>query len=273
MNSLVASDLDGTLLNQHQQITSYTRSVLKQLPGQGIQFAFATGRHHLDVGRFRDFVDIPAYLITSNGACIHDPDGNVMYQGFIPDEICADIVNVFAHQTGIRIHLYDPSGWLCSEFEPLMIRANKQNGFFPRLFDLQKPPFSAVFKMFVTCSDPDLLAHYSRSLAKRFGEQVIITSSGPYILEFNASGDSKGEAIRTVANDLGIKMNSTMAFGDSMNDQSMLQVAGKAFTMQNADPRLVRAMPDLPSIGHHAEDGVAKFLSSHVLGSAALDYE
>lgn len=40
---LVVSDLDGTLLDTKSQITDYTKSIIKKLVNNGIEFAIATG--------------------------------------------------------------------------------------------------------------------------------------------------------------------------------------------------------------------------------------
>ncbi len=78
---VVASDLDGTLLSPNHDLTSYTKDTLKQLvETQDIHFVFATGRHHVDVAQIRDGLGIDAYMITSNGARIHNTQGEALKQ-------------------------------------------------------------------------------------------------------------------------------------------------------------------------------------------------
>ena len=73
MYKVVVSDLDGTLLNNHHQISSHTRRTLHALTDRGIRFIVATGRHHVDVQSIRDALGLDIYLITANGAVVHDP--------------------------------------------------------------------------------------------------------------------------------------------------------------------------------------------------------
>ncbi len=78
MYRVVASDLDGTLLSPDHTLSPYAKETLKLLTARGINFVFATGRHHVDVGQIRDNLEIKSYMITSNGARVHDLDGNLI---------------------------------------------------------------------------------------------------------------------------------------------------------------------------------------------------
>lgn len=72
MYQVVASDLDGTLLSPDHTLSPYAKETLKLLTARGIHFVFATGRHHVDVGQIRDNLEIKSYMITSNGARVHE---------------------------------------------------------------------------------------------------------------------------------------------------------------------------------------------------------
>ncbi|MDD2821755.1 MAG: HAD family hydrolase, partial [Flavobacterium sp.] len=70
---VVISDLDGTLLNSEHRISSYTKSIFKELHEQNYLIIVATGRHHLDAMAIIEELGFPVYLVTSNGARIHSP--------------------------------------------------------------------------------------------------------------------------------------------------------------------------------------------------------
>lgn len=61
MYQVVASDLDGTLLSPDHTLSPYAKETLKLLTARGINFVFATGRHHVDVGQIRDNLEIKSY--------------------------------------------------------------------------------------------------------------------------------------------------------------------------------------------------------------------
>ena len=79
MYSIIATDLDGTLLNTDHQADPFTVETVRELEARGVRFIIATGRHYRDVVGIRKVLGIDAYLITSNGARIHAPDNERIY--------------------------------------------------------------------------------------------------------------------------------------------------------------------------------------------------
>lgn len=70
----------------------------------------------------------------------------------------------------------------------------------------------------------------------RFSGQKDLTlvSSADHNFELASRNASKGQALKRLAQKLGIPMAETAAVGDSLNDYSMLQAAGKGIAMGNA---------------------------------------
>lgn len=91
MYSIVASDLDGTLLSPNHVLTPYTQETLHLLINKGVHFVFATGRHHVDVAQIRDGLGINAYMITSNGARVHNTHGDLIFSQDLEPEIAYDL--------------------------------------------------------------------------------------------------------------------------------------------------------------------------------------
>ena len=87
-----------------------------------------------------------------------------------------------------------------------------------------------------------------------------MTYSLPDCLEVMTAGVSKGAALRVVLERLGIDAARCVAFGDNMNDIDLLETAGYPFMMNNANPDLMRRLPDVPRIGNNFEAGVAHHL-------------
>ena len=65
---VVVSDLDGTLLNPQHRISAYTKSIFQELHNQNYLIVVATGRHHLDAMAIIETLEVPVYLVSSNGA-------------------------------------------------------------------------------------------------------------------------------------------------------------------------------------------------------------
>jgi len=93
------------------------------------------------------------------------------------------------------------------------------------------------------------------------------TSSGPRFLEITRAGVNKGSALRRLAAYMGIPDMFILAVGDSHNDVSMFQFAGRSVAMGNA-PLEVRASADLVAPSHDA-DGLAWVLRKEILEGRA----
>lgn len=76
-----AADMDGTLLNDKNEITPYTIEIIRQAAAQGLIFSICTGRPIQGVERYQKQLGIQGPVITYNGAMILDSaDGRVLYR-------------------------------------------------------------------------------------------------------------------------------------------------------------------------------------------------
>ncbi|MGR5465585.1 HAD hydrolase family protein, partial [Photobacterium damselae] len=71
--------LDGTFLTPDHKLATFNQETLKRIHQQGKTFVFATGRHLIDVAEMREKIGIPPYMIRSNGARVHNGDGEVIF--------------------------------------------------------------------------------------------------------------------------------------------------------------------------------------------------
>lgn len=118
MYQVVASDLDGTLLSPDHTLSPYAKETLKLLTAHGINFVFATGRHHVDVGQIRDNLEIKSYMITSNGARVHDLDGNLIFAHNLDRDIASDLFGVVNDNPDIITNVYRDDEWFMNRHRP-----------------------------------------------------------------------------------------------------------------------------------------------------------
>ncbi|WP_417792594.1 Cof-type HAD-IIB family hydrolase [Stutzerimonas xanthomarina] len=264
---IVASDLDGTLLAPNHQLSPFSKQTLQQLHQQGYTFIFATGRHHIDVAGIREIAGIPAYMITSNGARVHDQDNREMYSKNVPEHRVQAIIDLVKDQPGLYIHLYRNDEWLLSRENELLRQFHEESGFASQQFDADNAPTDGIAKIFFTHEerDHDLLTRFETLINQQFGDELNVAFSTPWCLEVMSAGVSKGHALQAVAESLGLTLDHCIAFGDGMNDAEMLSMAGKGLVMGTAHEKVFRALPDNEVIGSHADDAVAHYLQQHLL--------
>ena len=97
--------------------------------------------------------------------------------------------------------------------------------------------------MFARKDDPEAavatLDAVRQAVAERFPE-IRATSSTWNNIELNIASAHKGNALRRFAQHLGLGLENCMAFGDGMNDFTMVEAAGLGVAMENADPEVKR---------------------------------
>ena len=261
MYKVIATDLDGTLLNGDHQVDPFTVATVRQLEAQGLHFIIATGRHHRDVAGIRDLLGIRPYLITSNGARIHAPDDALIYADDLPAATVHRLVRpeiVGAHGRVI-VNLFADQEWLIDRDAPELLRLHQDSGFGYEVTDLQQHDGVGIAKT-LYIGEPADLAEVAANLQREFGDALYVTYSLPDCLEVMTSNVSKGRALKFVLGRLDEDASRCVAFGDNMNDIDLLETAGHPFMMQNANPDLITRLPNVTRIGNNFEAGVALHL-------------
>lgn len=260
MYHVVASDMDGTLLLTDHTLPPFTKQTLKLLTEKGIHFVFATGRHHVDVAQIRDGMDINAFMITSNGARVHNTAGDLIFSHDLEPAIAEELFRIVYDNPAITTHIYRNDEWYMSKDDPEE-QAFYQESVFPyKLFQPGLLPSDGICKVFYGCEDHEQLLVLEEAINARWGDRVNVSFSFPTCLEVMAGGVSKGHALDRVSALMGYSLKDCIAFGDGMNDLEMLSMVGKGCIMSNAHQRLKEKLPQLEVIGTNDEEAVAHYL-------------
>ncbi|WP_323119398.1 Cof-type HAD-IIB family hydrolase [Burkholderia alba] len=261
MYKVIATDLDGTLLNSEHQLDPYTIDTVRRLSDDGLNFVIATGRHYADVAGIRDVLGIRPYLITSNGARVHAPDDTRIHAQDLPAAAVRRLVrpDLVGTHGRVIVNLFTNDGWLIDRDAPHLLEFHQDSGFNYRIVDMLSHDGADIAKV-LYIGEPGDLAVVSANLARAFGDALYVTYSLPDCLEVMTANVSKGRALRVVLDRLGMDPAHCVAFGDNMNDVDLLETAGHPFMMNNANPDLVTLLPQVPRIGNNFDAGVARHL-------------
>ncbi len=112
-------------------------------------------------------------------------------------------------------------------------------------------------------ADESKVTHMMSVAREHFDGRVAVTSSKPYFIEFNPLNATKGIALEKTAALLGLSAKNFTAFGDSLNDLSMLRVAGRSVAVANARPEVI-SVCDAVCFSNQ-DDGVARYLEEIIL--------
>jgi hypothetical protein len=121
---------------------------------------------------------------------------------------------------------------------------------------------------FVVFVEPDQIEAVRDELEHLFCDQIEVARSHEFIIEGNPAGVSKGNALRRLAEHLGIPAADVLAVGDQDNDISMLAWAGVGVAMGNA-PDALKAIAAwvAPPL---TEDGAAAAIERFVLAGETV---
>ena len=260
----VISDLDGTLLNSEHTIAPFTIDIIRQVVNRGVKFFIATGRHHQDVKIFKKMLGLDTYLITSNGARIHNDKDEVIYKKDIPAHLTDKIVDTDI-DAEISRHAFIGDRWVSERPLENALEFHRESGFAQEIISFEELKGQEVIKFFFISDSTEKIKKLEEHLRKSYGEDLNITLSLDNCIEIMHKEVSKGTAIKELFSKENIHTNEIMAFGDGLNDVEMLGLVGKGLIMGNGNERLREALPLNEIIASNNEHGVAKYLEKTFL--------
>ncbi|TCP94859.1 hypothetical protein EDC44_1134 [Cricetibacter osteomyelitidis] len=257
----VVSDLDGTLLNAKHVIGDFTIDTLNKLEQKGLDIILATGRNHTDVGSILGKVGAEhAVMITSNGARVHDLQGNLIYANNLPERIAFELINFPVDTTRVRTNIYQDDGWFMDLDLPELKKYHKDSGFMYKLVDFKQHHGRGTEKVFFIGKTLADLEPIAQCLREKYADQITVVYSTPQCLEVMNKNVSKATALAHLIAQREYGLADCIAFGDGMNDEEMLKEVGKGLLMGNADPRLKAVCCGLEQIGFNKDEAVASYL-------------
>lgn len=233
MVRLIASDMDGTLLDDEKNLPADFGKMLDTIEKLGMKFVIASGRSYSaleylfgDMCKRLDFIcDNGAYVVV---------DGKPYEPSVIPDKSVKDIIRI-CEETG------NTSPVLCGEkgiYYPKS--AQKQfekevNNFYINFNAVENlcEVDDNIFKIAI-CDILNPVNNIYPVMKEKYENQFSLQVSGPLWMDVMNKGVDKGKALAAIRKKLGISKSEVMAFGDYYNDISLLNEAEYSYTMANA---------------------------------------
>lgn len=238
---LIALDMDGTLLDNEQNVSSQNKEAIKLAKQKGIPTVLSTGRSLLTCREYAESLELSSFLVTSNGSEIWDSSFKLVDRNLIEH---AHIEKLWELKQKYNIHFWaSTTERLWREEFPDKIVEHEWLKFG---FDI---PDDSIREA--------VLGELQES------KQLEITNSSPTNIEINAVGINKAKALMKVCERLNITMDNVIAMGDSLNDIAMIEEAGVGVAMGNAQ-EIVKEKADWIT-SPNIENGVAKAIHHWVL--------
>lgn len=266
---LAISDLDGTLLNNDKEITSYTQKVLNRLISHGLFFSVATARTAETVGKLIEKLHVNVPVVLMNGVCIHDLENKkYIHVERMESKAARDLVLIIK-----QLHL---SGFLYT-VQDHKLSTYYENTDSPHAAEFIKERRESFGKVFTQVHDfSECLAYnpiyYSiadteDNLKKAYEKIRLIKGlrcefyrdtyhDGFWYLEVCSQKASKCNAVEFLRKTYGFDQ--ILGFGDNLNDLSLFLACDQSFAVMNAKSEVKNKATEV--IRSNREDGVARRL-------------
>lgn len=261
----IVFDLDDTILRNDLSISDYTIQVFRMLSRSGFTMVAASGRAKLSMKRYVDQLSCLDAYISCNGAEIWNAkDHSLIHQELFSASTAIEIA-LFAEENDCYAQVYEGDKFYFNRYGVYADRyaaSSSLKGVYvgPLSSYIHEPRNKILF--FDEEGKINFLYHEAKN---RFSGRASVTRSKPVYLEFNPVNATKGIALTRLAPLLGLKAEDFIAFGDSLNDLSMLQAAGVAAMVSNGWKE-IRPYCDIVCQSNE-EDGPARYLAENYLAS------
>ncbi|TYP71353.1 Cof-type HAD-IIB family hydrolase [Paenibacillus methanolicus] len=243
---LVALDMDGTLLNDVQEVSEQNALWIRKALDAGVLVCFATGRGFRSALPYAEQLGLDTPMITVNGGEIWRKPHVLHRRSLMPAATIKRLHEVALKHGSAWYWAYTVDGIF-----------NKEKWIAPAN-DYE----SHHWLKFGYYTEDDAIRQSIYEETSGWGG-IEITNSSPWNWEMNPEGVSKASAIRELCGVLGIDMSEVATMGDSLNDIAMIREAGLGVAVGNAQEAVKRAADAV--IVKNTEHAVAHLIEHYVL--------
>ncbi|NMM65565.1 HAD family phosphatase [Clostridium sp. P21] len=239
---IIASDMDGTLLDDNKNISNYNLTMINKAISLGVKFVIASGRVPASLKFYQESIGKNQPMICANGAIVLDHNKTIIYSNPISKNNLIKIIDILRKEKDTYFHFYDGDVF-CSEqfnftgknFYDFNRKVDKKYRMEIRLIKDAKDYIlksnSNIDKIVVMDNDLDYLNYLRDKVNNLNGIET--TKSEINNIEVLCNGTSKGNALELLAKHYEIPIDQCIAVGNDENDISMINAAGMGISMSN----------------------------------------
>lgn len=241
---LVATDLDGTLLDSTGAVAPRTREALRLARSRGAEIVFVTARPPRSIHELAEAAGVTGTAVCSNGALVYDLISREVTATYalepqtarkVADTLLGQFPGVgFAVETGWEV-----------VGEPAYRRSTPWDDPFRRrvatieqLWEGDGP----IAKLLAWSPEGSVERMLTAAVAAVDGQAEITHSGGRGLLEISAAGVTKAGTLSILCQERGIDPSDVVAFGDMPNDLAVLAYAGAGYAMANSHHTVLAAV-------------------------------
>lgn len=258
MIKIIASDMDGTLLDENSRVPEETFELIKRLyVEKGIRFVASSGRR-LDTLRwmFEPVADQIDY-VASLGAQVL-ADSRVLAREVFSSLAVEKLFETCSMFDCLHLALYDEITTFLLNDQSVYVRELDKD--LPNAITVYDPPSPeiSIIKAAVCCDREDQTMDMAYVLERELSDWFMFLPSGSRWIDVTPRQISKATGLAQLLRYYGIHPDEVLAFGDSMNDYAMLRFVGHPYVMENARYAIKQIAQRV--IAPHTEQGVQQMM-------------
>ena len=263
---MIVLDLDDTLLLDNGKISEENKKTLNMAQEKGVKIVLASGRPTFGVKRIAEELELEKYegfILSYNGGRIIDcKTKEVLFETHLTKEQKEKLFEL-SKKYETFIHTYDEENILANGDNPYSYIESEITNMPLKIVDnfLDDTPENCIKAVFL--QTPEHLKEVEEILKPSMKDEMSMTITKPYFLEFMNKDVDKGKSIKRLCDILGIDISEVIAIGDSYNDISMIQTVGFGVAMGNAVEEVKNIAKFITDTNEN--DGVAKVVKQFVL--------
>ena len=255
------ADIDGTLLNEHHEVTPRTRAAVEGLKNKGVEVVLCSARPPAAMVDIVREAGASPVMICCAGAVVCNGE-DILESVHLPTTVLKRVRKAL-RDSEVSLNLYLDFDWYVEEPDEWSLQEAAIVGFLPERANLDE--LQEEWTQQGVCANKLLLISTAENIQailpaveKAVDGEAQVTLSKDNYLEILPNGVDKGSAARDFRILRGIRREETAAAGDQDVDVSLLQGAGIAIAMENGSEKAKAA-------AHHiappnTEDGLAQML-------------
>ena len=265
MIRLIASDLDGTIIDAHGQCSPKVAAAIKRIRRLGIRFAIVSGRPVSSVLPLINewgLADCCDYIVGSNGGeVLETATGKTALAYTLTPALICEILDLY-EPMGLIPTLYGEGKKLyVQKITPQAEIVGKRLGMELIKADIRKITVTPQVKEMMILS-PELMTMAEEYAKNHPDPRYIAFKTAVDLFEFNDPHLAKDVGVQIIGSMMHITRDQMMAFGDTTNDIDMLKYVGHGIVMENGTADAKAIADDIaPSVN---DAGFACYLDRHL---------
>jgi len=260
---LFVSDVDGTLVTPDKNLTPAAIAAAGELHAAGVPFTLVSARPPRGMAWLIAALGVTQPFAAFNGGTLVGPDQQILEAHRLAAGAASQTLALLETR-GVDAFVFADGAWLVRDASgPHIARERHTVGFDPTVVANFDAVIDRIDKLVCVSDDLAQLDAVEATLRPALAGRANIERSQPYYLDITHPVANKGDAVRRLAERLGVALADTVVIGDMTNDLAMFRVAGFAIALGQAPPAVKAEAAAVT--GANTEDGFAKAVRTLVL--------